>query len=118
MVGSSKMRTHHNPPNPPKRGKENKMVIAKRASEIPEKDTSYMIPWRLDMLYEIEPKLRKIADGLGLHKRKRFYNRIAVYERVKNDVWELVGWGARDPRLRSSGAWNCYFNFVLRELRL
>lgn len=87
-------------------------------SEVPEPDITYMLPWRLDMLYEIEPKLRKIADGLGLHKRKRFYNRIAVYERVKNDVWELVGWGARDPRLRSSGAWDCYFNFVLRELRL
>lgn len=66
------------------------MVIARRASEIPEKDTSYMIPWRLDMLYEIEPKLQEIADGIGLHKRKRFYNRIAVYERVKTMFGSLL----------------------------
>lgn len=87
-------------------------------AEIPEADTSYMQPWNLEMLYEIEPTLKEIAARAAANKRRRFYARIEAYEQAKNSAWALVGWGARDPRLRSSGAWDCFFNYVLRILRL
>lgn len=83
--------------------------------EIPEPDTSYMLPWSLELLYEIEPDLKKIADKAA---PRRFYSRITAYEQAKDAAWELVGWGARDPRLRNSGAWDCFFCHVLLRLRL
>lgn len=87
-------------------------------AEIPEADTSYMLPWRLEMLYEIEPTLKEIAARAAANKRRRFHARIKTYEQAKRAAWKFVGWGARDPRLRSSGAWDCFFNRVLRDLRL
>ena len=90
---------------------------AVKASEFPT-NTSYMKPWRLDLIYEIEPGLKRVANRATAHKRHGFYKRLAAYAEAKAAADRLLGWGARDPRLRSSGAWNCYFNFVLRELRL
>ena len=90
---------------------------AVKASEFPT-DTSYMKPWCLDMIYEIEPGLKRVANRTTAHKRRGFYERLAAYAEAKAAADRLLGWGARDPRRRSSGAWNCYFNFVLRELRL
>lgn len=34
----------------------------KSAADIQRLDTSYFIPWRLDMLYEIEPELENVAN--------------------------------------------------------
>ena len=90
-----------------------------RASEIPEPDTSYMLPWSLDMLYEIEPQLKALADEAISCKRKRKYQvKRDAYVKARNESWELVGWGARDPRLRSSGAYDCFIRHILDELNI
>lgn len=88
------------------------------AAELPEPDTSYFKPWTLDMLYQVEPELEAIAARTVAQKRRRFYARHDAYEAAKNAAWELLGWYARDPRLRSGEAWDCYFNYILDELRI
>ncbi len=90
----------------------------KRASDIPKPDTSYFIPWRLKMVYEIEPGLKQIADKASISRNGEFYERLDTYTEIKHEVKNLVGWFARDPRLRSSGAWDCFFHYVLEELKL
>lgn len=90
---------------------------AVKASEVPT-DANHTKLWCLDMIYEIEPGLKRVANRATAHKRRGFYERLAAYAEAKAAADRLLGWGAQDSRLRSSGAWNCYFNFVLRELRL
>lgn len=89
-----------------------------RASDIPEEDTSYMLPWSLDMIYEIEPELQKIADAATAQKRRRFDSRVDAYADAKHKALKLVGWYSRDPRLRTAGAWDCLFEYILDDLRL
>ncbi len=90
----------------------------KRASDIPKPDTSYFIPWRLKMVYEVEPELKRIADKAYISGNEEFYERLDIYAGIKHDAESLVGWFARDPRLRSSGAWDCFFHHVLEGLKL
>ena len=90
----------------------------KRLCDIPEADTSYFRPWRLEMLYEVEPTLQEVAQKAVAQKRRRFYTRLDAYCRAKNEADMLLGWNARDPRLRSSGAWDCFFNYILDQLKL
>ena len=88
------------------------------ADKLPEPDTSHFLPWTLDMLYQVEPELKKIAAQTVAQKRRRFYAKHDAYEAAKNAVWTLLGWYARDPRLRSSGAWDCYFDYILDQLNI
>lgn len=81
-------------------------------------DTSYFLPWSLDMIYEIEPSLKGIAEKAASYRKEDFYKRLDVYATAKEKAYELVGWGARDPRLRQSEAWDCYFEYILKVLRL
>ena len=41
-----------------------------------------------------------------------------AYEAAKKAAWKLVGWYARDPRLRNSGAWDCYSRYILGKLKI
>ena len=85
--------------------------------EIPEEsDTSYFLPWTLDMLYQVEPELKEIAARTVAQKRRRYQTKRDAYVKAKDDAWKLVGWEARDPRLRSQEAWDCYFRYILDEL--
>lgn len=90
----------------------------KCASDIPKPDTSYFLPWSLGMLYCVEPGLEQIARKVARQKRRGFYRRLDAYVAAKHEAEKLVGWFARDPRLRSSGAWDCFFDYVLKELRI
>lgn len=93
--------------------------LFKPLSEIPEMDTSYFQPWTLDKLYQVEPGLATIAAQTVAQRWKRQYQaRRTAYVQSKREAWELIGWYARDPRLRSSGAWDCYFRYILGELRI
>ena len=38
------------------------MAHAKRASDIPDMDTSHFIPWNIGMLYQVEPDLKEIVE--------------------------------------------------------
>ena len=69
-------------------------------------------------IFAIEPNLKTVADNAFLHRRRRFSGRIGAYERVKDAARELVGWNAKDPRLRTSAAWDCFFDYILEGLRL
>lgn len=93
-------------------------LSVKRLADIPEPDTSHFRPWTLDMIYQVEPELKEIATRAVAQKRQQFYDRLAAYEVAKDAAWELLGWYARDPRLRSAGAWDCFFGYILGELRL
>ena len=89
------------------------------AADIPKPDTSYMLPWNVEMLYKIEPKLKDLVAYAVSFKRKRNYQvKRDAYVKVRNDSWDLVGWGARDPRLRSSGAYDCFIRYILDELNI
>ena len=66
----------------------------------------------------IEPNLKIVAANAFLHRRRRFSGRIDAYERAKDSAWELVGWDAKNPRLRTSAAWDCFFDYILEGLRL
>lgn len=87
-------------------------------SEIPEMDTSYFKPWSLEMLYQVEPELEAIVAQAVSQKRRRFWAKHEAYEAAKNAAWELLGWYARDPRLRSTEAWDCFFDYILDELNI
>lgn len=72
----------------------------------------------LGMLYAVEPGLETIAKQAAAQKQRPVDDKYRAYVAAKRAAWELVGWGARDPRLRSSEAWDCYFRYILEELKL
>jgi len=80
--------------------------------------SSHFLPQAVDMLYTMEPELKAVSQKALRQKRKGFRRRLSAYETAKHEAQNLVGWFARDPRLRSSGAWDCFFDYVLEELRL
>lgn len=88
------------------------------ASAIPGLDTSYFIPWSLAMIYAVEPSLeticRRAFDQALLKSRKRGTSKKngvqAAFVEAKNSAIRLIGWYARDPRLRSQSAWDFYIN--------
>lgn len=98
------------------KGKHMRRVI--RASDIPDPDTSYLLPWTLDMLCQVEPELKEVAAAAVSQKWRRFYNRQRAYATAKRRAYQLVGWGARDPRLRSAAAWDCFFRYILDQLKI
>lgn len=93
-------------------------LLLKSLPEIPGDGMEHFIPWRRYMLYEIEPTLQDIAKRALSQKGRPFYARLNAYTEAKHSAEYLLGWYARDPRLRSSGAWDCYFRYILRELDL
>ena len=70
------------------------------------------------MLYAVEPELETIAKQTAAQTRRRIWQRHFAYAAAKKAAWKLVGRGARNPRLRSSEAWDCYFRYILEELRI
>ncbi len=92
------------------------MIIC--AAEVPEADYSYMLPWSLDLLYQVEPELKKVMQRAVSQKQRRYKAKRAAYVAAKDEAWELVGWYARDPRLRSMEAWDCFFSRILHELNI
>ena len=72
----------------------------------------------LRSIYAAEPDLRLVAEKAIKRKRQGMSARIAAYENAKREAWFLVGWGARNPRLRSSDAWDCFFRQIIRGLRI
>ena len=87
-------------------------------SDIPMPDTSHFLPWTLDMLYQVEPELKKIAARTIIQSRRQIDLRFEAYATAKESAWKLLGWYARDPRLRSSSAWDCYFKYIVEELKI
>lgn len=92
--------------------------LLRRLSEAPEADTRYFQPWTLDKLYQVEPALEEIAARAVAQNRRQLPARQAAYTDAKKSARRLVGWYARDPRLRSQGAWDCLFRYILDGLRL
>ena len=92
--------------------------IATPASEFGEPDTSYFRPWTLGMIYGVGPDLEQVARKAVKQKRRGFYRRLEAYSTAKKEADQLIGWYARDPRLRSAGAWDCFFRYVLSELNI
>ena len=89
------------------------------ASDLPEPDKSYMLPWSIEMIYEIEPKLKELAAEAISHKNKRQHaDKRAAYIKARNESRKMVGWEARDPRLRSCGAYDCFIRYILDELEI
>lgn len=74
--------------------------------------------WSLDKLYQVEPELKKIAAWAATQRRRRVRVRYAAYEAAKKAAWRLLGWSARDPRLRSSEAWDCFFRYIVDQLNI
>lgn len=94
------------------------MLGLKRASDFCEPDTSYFLPWKIEMIYQVEPSLEETVKMCRANRRKNWYKRLDVYSQVKNDTYELCGWGARDPRLRCCGAYDCFIQEVIDALNI
>lgn len=92
--------------------------LFKTLSEYPEMDTGYFQPWTLDKLYQVEPELKAIAVRAVAQRGRRYPVKRAAYAQAKDAAWQLVGWYARDPRLRSQGACDCLFRYILDELNI
>lgn len=92
--------------------------LFKPLSEVPEMDTSHFQTWTLDKLYEVEPGLEAIAAQAVAQKRRRFWAKLEAYAAAKDAAYELVGWYARDPRLGSCEAWDCFFDYSLDQLNI
>ena len=88
------------------------------AAEIPAPDTSSGKPWALDMLYQVEPELEAIAAHTVAQKHRGIYARLDAYAAAKHAAYKLIGWYARDPRLRSAEAWDCFFRYILEQLNI
>lgn len=66
--------------------------------------------WELWMIFEVEPLLSRIArDALKFFDDERE----DAYQWAKPYFSLFVGWEARDPRLRSREAYDCYTNWLL-----
>ena len=88
-------------------------------SEIQEYDYSKDFkPWTLEMIYEVEPELKAIAERFLVSRRCRFEKRYKAYCDIKDAAYPLLGWEAQDPRLRHRAAWDCYFKYILDELQI
>lgn len=73
----------------------------------------------IEMIYQIEPQLKVLANEVLREKSlSDFYAKFDAYTKLKNKAHDLIGWCAQDPRLRNSGAWDCYFDYVLDELEV
>lgn len=94
------------------------MFKASCARDIPKPDTSYFLPWTLDILYQVELELKEVAAAAVAQKRLNLYAKIAAYKAAKKSAYGLLGWSARDPRLRSSEAWDCFFRYILDQLNI
>lgn len=81
-------------------------------------DRSYFIPWSLEMIYEVEPALKKVADYATKQRESEYYDKLAAYSKIKRASYKLVGWYARDPRLRNNGAWDCYIDHIISQLNI
>ena len=87
------------------------------ACDLPEPDKSYMLPWSVEMLYEVEPKLKEIADkALTVKGHENDDVLINAYTEARSACYKLVGWAARDPRLRSTEAYDCFTDHIIAEL--
>ena len=69
--------------------------------------------WELWMIFEVEPKLKTIGEEALQRFEGAPDQREQAYYWAKDDFSLLVGWEARDPRLRSSGAYDCYTGWIL-----
>lgn len=87
-------------------------------TDIPGEDTSYFTPWNIGMLYEVEPGIRLIIEDCKNERRKEFCYKCKIYSKAKMDSYKLVGWMARDPRLRSTGAYDCFIKALVDALDL
>ena len=69
--------------------------------------------FELWMIFEVEPDLKR----LGLEALELFRGspeqRTNAYYWAKDEFSLLVGWEARDPRLRSEEAYDCYTDWLL-----
>lgn len=74
--------------------------------------------YTLNKICEIEPELGVIVDRAISMKRAPIRERHRAYTRAKFDAWKLIGWEARDPRLRNSKAWNYFFRKIIECLRI
>jgi len=72
----------------------------------------------LDTIYEAEPELRAIAESATRYRRRGRGVRLSAYEDAKREARPLVGWYARNPRLKNSAAWDCFFRHIIRALRI
>lgn len=79
-------------------------------------DTSHFIPWNVEMIYQIEPLLKQVVEDCRKKRRRDWYTRLEIYGNVKNETENLVGWFARDPRLRSEEAYDCFIDEVIDAL--
>ena len=69
-------------------------------------------------ILEMEPALKCVSDRAFSHRRKRLARKFEIYEQSKSDAWPLVGWGARNPLLRTSSAWDTFFRNLRKVLRI
>ena len=69
-----------------------------------------------EILFLIEPELKTIAAMAAEHSTGGELEWLRAYGAAKSCAWELIGNCAKNPLLRSCGAWDCFFDYVREEL--
>lgn len=86
--------------------------------KILEPDTSHFLPWNIEMIYQVEPSLAEVVLKCRKNAITKDRYEYDVYSEVKEETCDLVGWNARDPRLRSTGAYDCFIHEVIDALEI
>lgn len=81
-------------------------------------DTSHFKQFTLPMIFQCEPELYDILETLRPYGNAPVPKRTELYADVKSRIDEKIGDNAADPRLRSSEAWDCYTDEILKILNL
>lgn len=71
-----------------------------------------------EILFLIEPELKTIAAMAEAHSNGGELERLRAYGAAKSCAWELIGNHARNPLLRSCKLWDCFFEYLRKELEI
>ena len=81
-------------------------------------DHSHFEPFTLDMIYQCQPQLEDFVRAAEIYGQDPEKDHNAIYSDIKKSVYSQIGENAADPRLRSSEAWDCFFNEIKKLLKL
>ena len=81
-------------------------------------DHSHFEPFTLDMIYQCQPQLEDFVRAAKIYGQDTEKDHGTIYADMKKAVYTQIGKNAADPRLRSSEAWDCFFNEIKKLLKL
>lgn len=70
----------------------------------------------VETLFRLAPPVAAVIRQAAVYTGRPYRERLAAYERGKRALESLVGYGAADPALQCSEAWECAIRNLTEEL--